>query len=82
VLRQRGAELEDGPAAIGTESHPLGDGAFVAGRERGRVASGRVVCVGLEQAAPGKLAQHARVDIEQERLDLLLRRRGSAREGS
>jgi hypothetical protein len=78
VLRQRGADLEDGPAAIGTESHPLGDGAFVAGRERGRVPGERVVGIGIEQAAPGKHAKRARVDIEQERLDLLLRRRGRA----
>jgi hypothetical protein len=81
VLRQRCAELEDGPSAHGAEAHAREDGAFVTGRERGCVAGERVVGVGLEQAAPGQQAQHARVHVAQERLDVLLRGRGSAGEG-
>jgi hypothetical protein len=64
VLRQRCAELDDGPTAHGTKAYPLRHGTFVAGRERWSVTSERVVRVRLEQATPGQQAQHARVHVE------------------
>jgi hypothetical protein len=75
VLRQRHAELDHGASPHRAEAHALRDGAFVAGGERGRVLSQRVVRLNVHESAVVEQAQDARVNLKHQTLDMALVRR-------